>query len=939
MKNFICSILAILCALAFTGCSDMFPPDNPLSPNGSELITIYANTPAPEDMTKVEYSSDGNSGLLVEWSEDETISILRGGENATFTKTNGNEFSGTLPDEGGEGYYYALYPANPAATDETQVPFDLSLQKGVLDSKLNYMTASSEEIIDRGDVNFAHWTALLKPTFTGMENDEAARTITIQSEVYTKGKLDLTNRTTSGDDVKYITVQMDNEGTPYIYIPPMGSGKTLAITVISNKGNMYSASITSSKAIISGVQYSVSIALTKETTDDYRWYNGITATETSNIRGTGTEEDPYIIHTAHDLQWLIDQSSYGNYERYEANDYDIYKTILTLGKYYKLTHDLYIDSDEDVVDGEGNVVQARGWTPIGPGYEDEGWDIYDSFIGHFDGGGHTISGKMVPIAKSISKEGGQMFGFFGWCSEYKDSPEIEEVASIRNLHMDVTVECDSKVTEQLYYGGIPSVMVGAIVGHVDGDLFDISNCTVRGKVQGGISSGTTAAHTSVGGLIGLGNPINSMSDCHNYSTVIGGYPTSPCYQSYTGGLIGYAYDSDLTISDCTNNGPVNAGTASQNAQTGGLAGTLLSYKNMTDCHNYADITGGNVTDDGNNSEPWQYIGGLCGNDGDGTMYNCSNSGKITSGAMAVITGSYASPNSTVRIGGLSGYCGSLVSQCTNTGDIVVSTVDNAEVGGIAGQYHTGTMTSTSNYGEFSFNGDIIQSCTLGGLVGVAENTENTINDCTNNAPVVGNNGTWLSRTGGLIGTAGKININGCTNNGDVTGGTGGLDTSPSYATGYTGFSSYTGGIVGHTSSANLTGCINSGDISGTTSQRNIFTGGIVGYVQGGGVAPYIAGCINEGSVTGGVTKDATSYKSYTGGISGYMGYTSIIRSKTTNKGAVSVGNYLGSIVGFCSDNSDYPAKVCTCTQDLGGNIISLIGGGTTTLVSIGDCTH
>ena len=934
MKNFICSILTILCALAFTSCSDMFTPDNPLSPNGSELITIYANTPAPEDMTKVEYSSDGNSGLLVEWSDDETISILRGGENATFTKTDGNEFSGTLPDEGGEGYYYALYPANPAATDETQVPFDLSLQKGVLDSKLNYMTASSAEIIDRGDVNFAHWTALLKPTFTGMENDEAARTITIQSEVYTKGKLDLTNRTTSGDDVKYITVQMDNVSTPYIYIPPMGSGKTLAITVVSNKGNMYSASITSSKAIVSGVQYSVSIALTKETTDDYRWYNGITATETSNIRGTGTEEDPYIIHTAHDLQWLIDQSSYGNYERYEANDYDIYKTILTLGKYYRLTHDLYIDSDEDVVDGEGNVVEARGWTPIGPGYEDEGWDIYDSFIGHFDGGGHTISGKMVPIAKSISKDGGQMFGFFGWCSEYN-----EEVASIRNLHMDVTVECDSKVTEQLYYGGIPSVMVGAIVGHVDGNLFDISNCTVRGKVQGGISSGTTAAYTSVGGLIGLGNQINSMSDCHNYSTVIGGYPTSPCYQSYTGGLIGYAYDSDLTISDCTNNGPVNAGTALQNAKTGGLAGALISYKNMTDCHNYADITGGNVTDNGNNSQPWQYIGGLCGNDGDGTMYNCSNSGKITSGAMAVITGSYASPNSTVRIGGLSGDCGSHVSQCTNTGDIVVSTADNAEVGGIAGEYHTGTMTSSSNYGKFSFNGDIIQSCTLGGLVGVAENTENTINDCTNNAPVVGNNGTWLSQTGGLIGTAGKININGCTNNGDVTGGTGGLDTSPSYATGYTGFSSYTGGIVGYNHSANLTGCINSGDISGTTSQRNIFTGGIIGYVHGGGVTPYIAGCINEGLVTGGVTKDATSYKSYTGGISGYMGYTSIIRSKTTNKGVVSVGNYLGSIVGFCSDNASKPAIVCTCTQDLGGNIIPLIGGGTTTPVSIGDCTH
>ncbi len=102
---------------------------------------------------------------------------------------------------------------------------------------------------------------------------------------------------------------------------------------------------------------------------NYTWTSDIIAS--TAVSGEGTEASPYLIHSANDLQWMIDQVN----------------TNGVTGKYFQLTHDLEIDSEEEAT-----------WTPIGT--------ADNPFVGNFDGGGYTIRGKMHTITDLV--------GFFGY---------------------------------------------------------------------------------------------------------------------------------------------------------------------------------------------------------------------------------------------------------------------------------------------------------------------------------------------------------------------------------------------------------------------------------------------------------------------------------------------------------------------------------------------
>lgn len=699
----------------------------------------------------------------------------------------------------------------------------------------------------------------------------------------------------------------------------------------------------------------------------YIWYNGIQASQ--SVPGNGTESDPYIIHTANDLQWLINQAEYGTQEVLEQNNYDVLKTNITIGKYYRLTHDLTIDSDYDVVDGSGNVIQAKGWTPIGSGYGDDYHSRkLQTFIGHFDGGGHTIDGKMVPVNNSLSVSGVQYFGLFGYCETYYDSHSGNDFsASIKNVNMNVTVECDKQVTKELYQG-YSTIMAGALLGFGRGQQLNIENCTIKGSVRAGMSTGDLKIYSSVGGMIGYFGGANIIN-CHNYSTVTGGYSTGPVADMRVGGLVGEAYSSNLNIVNCTNNGKVTSGNVLYTLYIGGIGG-LFNDCSMTNSHNYGDITGGAVTydqpADRYSIKPNMYVGGILGYADGYNMVNCSNSGTITSGKLAVNDQPYQATGSVLNIGGLCGFFHLSAQDCTNKGNIIVDSSEQAYVGGVAGEFCGAEAQRCTNYGKITYIGEIRDSY-LGGFSG-SSGTQKMI-ECVNYADVIGPKNVKYGCTGGLSGDSGDNIILRSANKGNVIGSQSTIDN------GYT----HIGGLTGKSqSSGTIEDCINEGNVTALDTKGTVYiggltsissnrcrlyasvnkgdvmcggamtsaTGGVIGYIDSYSV---IESCINEGAVIGGrCTYDynATTIPFYmtacTGGIAGVIRSNGVIKGGCTNKGNIIPGShqygrttYDGSLVGYSVHNT---TTICTCTKDESGSTLNILGGGYLTIKEDSSCS-
>lgn len=187
---------------------------------------------------------------------------------------------------------------------------------------------------------------------------------------------------------------------------------------------------------------------------------------------------------------------------------------------------------------------------------------------------------------------------------------------------------------------------------------------------------------------------------------------------------------------------------------------------------------------------------------------------------------------------------------------------------------------------------------VGGIVGYASNT--TINDCTNNATIMGYayssavRGT-LSRAGGIAGAIGGTStITNCTNNKQVTG---------RWAV---------GGIVGIGANT-ISNCTNKGLVCNRSTDTNVYAvGGIAGYISDG---DSIIKCTNTGDVT--ANKANGKGNAAVGGIvgrnrGGVIGGSSA--NKCTNSGTITCndGKYAGGIVGmnqaatisYCSNSGD-----------------------------------
>ena len=310
------------------------------------------------------------------------------------------------------------------------------------------------------------------------------------------------------------------------------------------------------------------------------------------IKGSGTEEDPYLIDSAAALQ---DMS-----EKFNA-DHEAYNN-----KYWKQTAEI-------------DMAGVR-FTPIGR--QEEGTSTKYSFAGHYDGGNFTI--KNLEISS-----GGKAVGLFGSVSDAViENVVIGEGSTITSTAVSQTgavvgqVLSGSTIRNCVNYAtvhgtakyqdwGNMAYYMGGVVGQISSKSL-IIGCKNYGKVY------FDSINFYAGGIAGRNTSESVIADCENHGEI-----TAPSQESFSGlkngscagGIVGDSYEG--YVSGCWNDGAVSGGKG-----IGGIVG--YSDDNISEnCYNLGTVTGiANDTDGG--------AGGIVGYSYGGvTINNCYSIGKVT----------------------------------------------------------------------------------------------------------------------------------------------------------------------------------------------------------------------------------------------------------------------------------------------------------------------
>lgn len=581
---------------------------------------------------------------------------------------------------------------------------------------------------------------------------------------------------------------------------------------------------------------------------------------TSFAGGNGTEESPYEISNAAELQYFA--NLFYDYRQVDSEGVSAHENKYQ-SAYYILTNDIVINSDDEMRSVDSKAPTYK-WEAIGRHSADDNVNHMD-FKGNFDGQNHCISGLYNCVLGEGEDHPDATLGFFGKLSGatvcnltiknayfyvYNTVGSIGALAStcfesyINNCHCEnISIYAHSSI------GGTAG-LVGEIISTAN-----IANCSVSGEVKGGYSSEVGGITSDLGdGLIenctnnaavtGLesanaGGICCSVSD----SATIGTYE-----QNKVDTYAGAKNHGKVSVAKCINNGAVT----SQKGTVGGIAARAHSGKesiSFSDCKNVGNIIGK------------QEVGGICGalysekgvvenvngTVGTFTVTNCENTGVVEGETMlgGIVGHAWVDDAATLQLEG-----------CTNFGKITGSTI-----GGVVGTAQAAnaarfTIISCVNNGEISCRGTSI----AGGIAGLFTTTDDSgggyifeINDCINNGNISKNDGSqgWLvnnSAIGGILGKKisrggemDKFIITDCENTADI----------------YCATDVFVGGIAGYLASdtseiKTVSNCLNHGDIYVTiidyydeddTKVYN-YAGGIAGTAQD---TVWIDNCESKGS--------------------------------------------------------------------------------------------
>ena len=309
-------------------------------------------------------------------------------------------------------------------------------------------------------------------------------------------------------------------------------------------------------------------------------------------KGSGTEEDPYLIESAENLAWLAQAVN----ERFNLQ-YDIY-TWYSPGGAFIIDTVYYVNDTKAyqdtcfklVIDIDLQRNYDLSWTPIGMPHASDYNDYTTYFSGNFDGAGHTIANYYCLFAwNAVPSNIG--VGVFGIISD----------ALIQNLTVS-----GAKITsyqQDSYCGGV----VGKGLNST------IINCHTR---NGDLYSGVLDAATNcaLGGIIGQTHSCR-IEDCTSHAYMKGAY-------NYMGGIVGVFYCSkDLHpeegIFNCSNK---CTAICYWNCAAGGIVGacqsdsTSVGTVRIEHCFSKSNIKGSGLTDSmGHTSQPYlNKVGGLIG---------------------------------------------------------------------------------------------------------------------------------------------------------------------------------------------------------------------------------------------------------------------------------------------------------------------------------------
>ena len=274
------------------------------------------------------------------------------------------------------------------------------------------------------------------------------------------------------------------------------------------------------------------------------------------LKGQGTEGDPYLIYDADDLIEFAEKvNSYNPWEiDSEAEERDAWA---------ELRNDINLEGKE--------------WTRIGSSNS----NYYLEYIGTFDGNNHIIRGFSINTSSTST----EYFGLFG---------AVGEGGTVRNLTVEGSIFIDSE--DGVYAGGVVGYNTGnvsnctsevaitveaeyAYIGGIIGsNAGNVSNCTNKTAIT------ATADTAYIGGMVGLNFGI--VENCSNSGAVEG---TGQAVYAYVGGIVGANSHTQSvmgSVSGCTNTGTVTA--SGNNATAGGVVG--LNVSTVSSCYNTGAVT-------------------------------------------------------------------------------------------------------------------------------------------------------------------------------------------------------------------------------------------------------------------------------------------------------------------------------------------------------------